>query len=116
MKFQFRSYVHLLSIDTRKLLFKKGMSGPAKHGVRNSCNLNNMYKMSSLLKVIVMKVNTLHVNGRFTVASGWHKINNVTFAFQSEKHVNLFVSYYPFIKYNYFLPWDNPCIGVDKTI
>ena len=32
-----------------------------------------MYKMSSLLKVTVMKVNTFHVNGRFTVASGWHK-------------------------------------------
>ena len=57
------------------------MSGPAKHGVWNSCNLNNMYKMSSLLKMFVMEVNTLHVNDRFTVASGWHKINRVTFAF-----------------------------------
>ena len=33
-----------------------------------------MYKMSSLFKVTVMKVNTFHVNGRFTVASGWHKL------------------------------------------
>ena len=29
--------------------------------------------MCSLLKVIMMKVNTFHVNGRFTVAFGWHK-------------------------------------------
>ena len=29
-----------------------------------------MYKVISLLKVTVMKVNTFHVNGRFTVASG----------------------------------------------
>ena len=29
--------------------------------------------MSSLLKVTVMKVSTFHVNGRFTVAPGWHK-------------------------------------------
>ena len=32
-----------------------------------------MYKMSSLLKVTVMEVNTFHVNGRFTVASCWHE-------------------------------------------
>ena len=32
-----------------------------------------MYKMSSLLKVTVMEVNTFHSNGRFTVAFGWHK-------------------------------------------
>ena len=69
--------------------------------------------MSSLLKVTVMKVNTYHVNFRFTLAPGWHKNKNrLTLAFYSKKHVN-FVSYCPFYKI-YFLPWHNPHIDLNK--
>ena len=64
-------HTHLLRLNHnyyKKLFLKKECLGQ-KNSVRNCCNLNIMYKMSSLLKVIVMKVNRpiFQVNGRFTV-------------------------------------------------
>ena len=70
-------------ITIQETFLKKECLGQLRfeNGVRNSCNLNTMYKISLLLKVTVMGMNTFHVNGRFTVASGRHKINRLTLAF-----------------------------------